>query len=62
VIPAVTITGTGRHPQPPALIQVPLVVPAAVAVIMAVVPVFIAAAGGAPRARASAHTRAEASA
>ncbi len=62
VIPAVTITATGRHPQPPALIQVPVAVPAAVAVIMAVVPVFIAAAGGAPRARASTHTRAEASA
>ncbi len=62
VIPAVTITATGRHPQPPALIQVPVAVPAAVAVIMAVVPVFIAAAGGAPRARASSHTRAEASA
>jgi hypothetical protein len=62
VIPAVTITATGRHPQPAALIQVPVAVPAAVAVIMAVVPVFIAAAGGAPRARASSHTRAEASA
>jgi len=62
VIPAVTITATGRHPLPPALIQVPVAVPAAVAVIMAVVPVLIAAAGGGPRARVSAHTRAEASA
>jgi hypothetical protein len=62
VIPAVTITATGRHPQPPALIQVPVAVPITVAVIMAFVPVLIAAAGGAPRARASAHTRAEASA
>ena len=62
VIPAVTITATGRHPQPPALIQVPVAVPAAVAVIMAVVPVLIAAAGGGPRARVSVHTRAEASA
>jgi len=62
VIPAVTITATGRHPQPPALIQVPVAVPAAVAVIMAVVPVLIAAAGGGPRARVSAHTRAEVSA
>ena len=61
VVPAVTITATGRHPQPPALIQVPVAVPAAVAVIMAVVPVLIAAAGGGPRARVSAHTRAEAS-
>ena len=61
VIPAVTITATGRHPLPPALIQVPVAVPAAVAVIMAVVPVLIAAAGGGPRARVSAHTRAEAS-
>ena len=61
VIPAVTVTATGRHPQPPALIQVPVAVPAAVAVIMAVVPVLIAAAGGGPRARVSAHTRAEAS-
>jgi hypothetical protein len=61
VVPAVTITATGRHPQPPALIQVPVAVPAAVAVIMAVVPVLIAAAGGGPRAQVSAHTRAEAS-
>jgi hypothetical protein len=61
VVPAVTITATGRHPQPPALIQVPMAVPVAVAVIMAVVPVLIAAAGGGPRARASAHTRAEVS-
>ena len=61
VIPAVTITATGRHPQPPALIQVPVAVPAAVAVLMAVVPVLIAAAwGGGPRARVSVHTRAEA--
>jgi hypothetical protein len=62
VVPAVTITATGRHPQPPALIQVPVAVPAAVAVIMAAVPVLIAAAGGGPRARVSAHTRAEVSA
>ena len=61
VIPAVTITGTGRHPQPPALIQVPVAVPVAVAVIIAVVPVLIAGASGGPRARVSAHTRAEAS-
>jgi FtsX-like permease family len=61
VIPAVTITATGRHPQPPALIQVPVAVPAAVAVIVAAVPVLIAAAGGGPRARVSVHTRAEAS-
>jgi ABC-type antimicrobial peptide transport system permease subunit len=61
VIPAVTITATGRHPQPPALIQVPVAVPVAVAVIMAVVPVLIAGAGGAPRAQVSVHTRAEAS-
>jgi hypothetical protein len=61
VVPAVTITATGRHPQPPALIQVPVAVPATVAVIMAVVPVLIAAAGGGPRVRVSAHTRAEAS-
>jgi hypothetical protein len=62
VVPAVTITATGRHPQPPALIQVPVAVPAMVAVVMAVVPVLIAAAGGGPRVRVSAHTRAEASA
>jgi hypothetical protein len=61
VVPAVTVTATGRHPLPPALIRVPVAVPAAVAVIMAVVPVLIAAAGGGPRARVSAHTRAEAS-
>jgi hypothetical protein len=40
---------------------VPLAVPAAVAVIIAAVPVLIAAAGGGPRARVSVHTRAEAS-
>ena len=62
VVPAVTITATGRHPQPPALIQVPVAVPVMVAVIMAVVPVLIAAVGGGPRVRVSAHTRAEASA
>ena len=61
MIPAVTITATGRHPQPPALIQVPVAVPVAVAVIVAVVPVLIAATGGGPRATLSAHTRAEAS-
>lgn len=61
VIPAVTITATGRHPQPPALIQVPVAVPVLVAVIMVVVPVLIAAAGGGPRVGVSAHTRAEAS-
>lgn len=61
VVPAVTITATGRHPQPPALIQVPVAVPVAVAVIMAVAPVLIVAAGGGPRARVSAHTRAEVS-
>jgi hypothetical protein len=61
VVPAVTITASGRHPQPPALIEVPVAVPVAVAVIMAVVPVLIAAAGGGPRARVSAQTRAEVS-
>ena len=61
VVPAVTITATGRHPQPPALIQVPVAVPVAVAVIVAVVPVLIAAAGAGPRVRVSAHTRAEVS-
>jgi hypothetical protein len=62
VIPAVTVTATGRPPVPPALIQVPVAVPVLVAVIVAVVPVLIAATGGGPRARVSAHIRAEASA
>src|SRR5262249_98020 len=68
VIPAVTITATGRHPQPPALIPVPGAVPVAVAGIVAGggVRVGVGAGlsggrGGGPRGRVSAHTRAEAS-
>jgi predicted lysophospholipase L1 biosynthesis ABC-type transport system permease subunit len=60
VVPAVTLTATGAHPQPPALLQVPVAVPAVVAVMVALVPVLIAAAGGGPRARVSAHARTEA--
>jgi hypothetical protein len=60
VVPAVTLTATGAHPQPPALLQVPVAVPVVVAVMVALVPVLIAAAGGGQRARVSAHTRTEA--
>jgi putative ABC transport system permease protein len=60
VVPAVTLTATGAHPQPPVLVQLPVAVPVAVALIMAVVPVLIAAAGGGRRSRVIAHTRVEA--
>ena len=60
VVPAVTLTAAGTHPQPPVLVQLPVAVPVAVALIMAVVPVLIAAAGGGRRSRVIAHTRVEA--
>ena len=60
VVPAVTLTATGTHPQPPVLVQLPVAVPAAVALIMAVAPVLIAAAGSGRRSRVIAHTRVEA--
>jgi FtsX-like permease family len=60
VIPAITLTATGAHPQPPVLIQLPLAVPVTVALIMAAVPVLIAATGAGRRSRLLAHTRVEA--
>ena len=60
VVPAVTLTATGAHPQPPVLVQVPLAVPVAVAVVTAAIPVAIAAAGPARRAGLAARTRLEA--
>jgi hypothetical protein len=60
VVPAVTLTATGAHPQPSVLVQVPLAVPVAVAVVTAAIPVAIAAAGPARRAGLAARTRLEA--
>jgi hypothetical protein len=60
VVPAVTLTATGAHPQPAVLVQVPLAVPVAVALVTAAVPVVIAALGPARRAGLAARTRLEA--
>jgi hypothetical protein len=60
VVPAVTLTATGAHPQPAVLVQVPLALPAAVALVTAAVPVVIAALGPARRAGLAARTRLEA--
>jgi FtsX-like permease family len=60
VVPAVTLTATGAHPQPAVLVQVPLAGPAAVALVIAAVPVVIAALGPARRAGLAARTRLEA--
>jgi hypothetical protein len=60
VVPAVTLTATGAHPQPAVLVQVPLAVPIAVALVTAAVPVLIAALGPARRAGLAARTRLEA--
>lgn len=60
VVPAVTLTATGAHPEPAVLVQVPLAVPVAVAVVTAAVPVVIAALGPARRAGLAARTRLEA--
>ena len=60
VVPAVTLTATGAHPQPFVLVQVPLAVPIAVALVTAAVPVVIAALGPARRAGLVARTRLEA--
>jgi hypothetical protein len=60
VVPAVTLTATGAHPEPFVLVQVPLVVPIAVALVTAAVPVLIAALGPARRAGLAARTRLEA--
>jgi FtsX-like permease family len=45
VVPAVTLTATGGHPEPAVLVQIPMAWPVAVAVATAVVPVVIAALG-----------------
>ena len=60
VVPAVTLTATGAHPEPAVLVQVPLAVPVAVALATAAVPVVIAALGPARRAGLAARTRLEA--
>jgi hypothetical protein len=60
VVPAVTLTATGAHPQPFVLVQVPLAVPIVVALVTAAVPVVIAALGPARRAGLAARTRLEA--
>ena len=60
VVPAVTLTATGAHPQPFVLVQVPLAVPIVVALVTAAVPVLIAALGPARRAGLAARTRLEA--
>jgi hypothetical protein len=60
VVPAVTLTATGAHPQPAVLVQVPLALPVAVALVTAAVPVVIAALGPARRAGLAARTRLEA--
>jgi hypothetical protein len=62
IVPAVTLTATGARPQPPVLVQIPLAVPVAVALVTAAVPVIIAAAGPARRAGLAARTRLEAEA
>jgi len=43
IVPAVTLTSSGAHPQPPVIVQVPLAIPASLAVAVAVVPVLIVA-------------------
>jgi hypothetical protein len=60
IVPAVTLTATGAHPQPPVLVQIPLAAPIAVALVTAAIPVAIAAAGPARRAGLAARTRLEA--
>jgi FtsX-like permease family len=60
VIPAVSLTATGTHPQPPVTVLTPLLVPGAVALLMAIGPVLLAAAGAGTHFRVVAHTRVEA--
>jgi hypothetical protein len=60
VVPAVTLTAAGAHPQPPVLVQVPLAVPAALALAIAAVPVLIAVFGTGSRTGLAARTRLEA--
>jgi hypothetical protein len=45
VVPAVTLTATGGHPEPAVLVQIPMIWPVVVAVATAAVPVVIAALG-----------------
>jgi hypothetical protein len=45
VVPAVTLTATGGHPEPAVLVQIPMTWPVVVAVVTAAVPVVIAALG-----------------
>jgi predicted lysophospholipase L1 biosynthesis ABC-type transport system permease subunit len=59
VVPAVTLTATGAHPQPSVLVQIPLVWPLAVALLTAAVPVAIAALGPGRRLGLTAQTRVE---
>jgi hypothetical protein len=60
VVPAVTLTATGSHPDPSVLVQIPLAWPVAVAVVIAAVPVVIAALGPGRRPGLAARTRVEA--
>jgi len=62
VVPAVTLTATGSHPQPAVLVQIPLAWPLGVALLIAVVPVAIAALGPGRRRSVTAQTRVEAQA
>jgi FtsX-like permease family len=56
VVPAVTLTATGGHPQPAVLVQIPMAWPVAVAVVTAAVPVVIAALGPGRRTGLAART------
>jgi hypothetical protein len=59
VVPAVTLTATGSHPQPSVLVQIPLAWPLVVALLTAAVPVAIAALGPGRRRGLTAQTRVE---
>jgi FtsX-like permease family len=56
VVPAVTLTPTGGHPEPAVLVQIPMTWPVAVAVVTAAVPVVIAALGASRRTGLTART------
>jgi hypothetical protein len=60
VVPAVTLTATGGHPQPPVLVQIPVAWPVAVALVIAAVPVILAALGPGLRTGPAARIRLEA--
>jgi ABC-type antimicrobial peptide transport system permease subunit len=60
IVPAVTLTATGGHPQPGVLVQIPVAWPAAAALVTAAVPVILAALGPARRTGLAARTRVEA--